>query len=239
MATAKQIEANRRNAQRSTGPRTLDGKARTRLNALVHGLRMEEFELLPNENREAYVARLTRWIEDLEPVGAVEEHLVRHAVDITWKLDRANAYETVQLTARVKAAEGPQELAMFDPSAEGERIRRYQFSLSRELKRTLDTLAKHKRERQRSETGPALELEMAPCGVPPEPVPLSNEELDADVTPIEAISEANVQLLFATDRPCAVEPAPAAATTEANRPRIMTQRDRALARMIKKATARR
>jgi hypothetical protein len=38
MATPRQIEANRRNAQKSTGPRTEAGRARSRLNALKHGL---------------------------------------------------------------------------------------------------------------------------------------------------------------------------------------------------------
>jgi len=38
MATEKQIAANRRNAKKSTGPRTQEGKARSRMNALRHGL---------------------------------------------------------------------------------------------------------------------------------------------------------------------------------------------------------
>ena len=38
MATAKQIEANRLNALKSTGPRTVEGKSASRLNAVTHGL---------------------------------------------------------------------------------------------------------------------------------------------------------------------------------------------------------
>ena len=52
MTSEKKAEANRRNALKSTGPKTPEGKAAVRLNALKHGLRSEEV-LLPGEDGEA------------------------------------------------------------------------------------------------------------------------------------------------------------------------------------------
>jgi len=52
MASKKQIEANRRNALKRSGPKTPDGKATARLNATKHGLLSQEV-LLPGEDEEA------------------------------------------------------------------------------------------------------------------------------------------------------------------------------------------
>ena len=49
MATHKQTEANRRNAQQSTGPRTGNGKARAAMNNLKHGIYAES-EIIPGED---------------------------------------------------------------------------------------------------------------------------------------------------------------------------------------------
>ena len=162
MATERQLEANRRNAQLSTGPRTQDGKEASKLNAIRHGLRAREGIVLPHEDAEAYHAKVEAWMTDLAPRNAAEEHLVRHAADISWKIDRADRYEVAQLTRRMEAAmqecddqseDARQEaaiLASFDPSMEGERLRRYQSSLSRELLRTIEALAKLRREEERA-----------------------------------------------------------------------------------------
>ena len=53
MSTEKQIEANRRNAQRSTGPKTPERKARSALNALQHGIR-SSLAVIPGESPENF-----------------------------------------------------------------------------------------------------------------------------------------------------------------------------------------
>src|SRR3954468_6253699 len=70
MATAAQIEANRCNAQMSTGPRTASGKARASLNATKHGRRAEAAApVLPQEDPDERDEKIRRWVEDLQPVG--------------------------------------------------------------------------------------------------------------------------------------------------------------------------
>ncbi len=83
----RKIEANRRNAQKSTGPRTREGKARSRFNALQDGLRAKTV-VLPGEDASAFEARLVKWNEEIGPRDDVERFLVRRAVQISWQLDR-------------------------------------------------------------------------------------------------------------------------------------------------------
>src|ERR1039457_5421396 len=75
MATQAQIDANRRNAQKSTGPRTPDGKAAVRQNAFRHGL-SATYPLLSDEHDDAFESIHTALIEENEPVGVNEEILV-------------------------------------------------------------------------------------------------------------------------------------------------------------------
>ena len=78
MATEKQIEANRRNAALSTGPKTEAGKALSRANATTHGLAAEHPEA---ESSPAFLDRRAKWGAELRPSGEV----------VGWALDRAVA----------------------------------------------------------------------------------------------------------------------------------------------------
>ncbi len=93
MATDKQTEANRLNAQKSTGPRTAAGKQRSRLNALKHGLRAS-MPVLPGEDPEELENLRESLREACQPADALEEVLVAQMVDAEWKRQRLNRFET-------------------------------------------------------------------------------------------------------------------------------------------------
>jgi len=93
VASECQIKANRLNAQRSTGPRTADGKARVALNALKHGLTGEQ-AVLPNENREDFDAFQNDLMSELNPHGALEGTLAERIVIDAWRLRRVVLLES-------------------------------------------------------------------------------------------------------------------------------------------------
>jgi hypothetical protein len=106
MASAAQVEANRRNAQKSTGPRTEAGKARIRLNALKSGAFSRAVTpVLPHEDPRELEGRIQQWSEDLEPQNAVERDLAARAARLSWVLERAERYETAHLARRVRKAQ--------------------------------------------------------------------------------------------------------------------------------------
>ncbi len=92
MTSDKQIRANRKNALKSTGPKTPEGKDVVRLNAVKHGLLSEEI-LLPNENKAAFEELSERLREELQPVGEVESLLVDRIIAARWRLNRLGRVE--------------------------------------------------------------------------------------------------------------------------------------------------
>jgi len=93
MTSYRQIEANRRNALKSTGPKSEEGKQASRCNALRHGLAAETVigSLEDAEDYKAFEAAITA---DYDAQSAVERELVLRLASILWRLRRATTMET-------------------------------------------------------------------------------------------------------------------------------------------------
>jgi hypothetical protein len=93
MTSFRQIEANRRNTLKSTGPNTEGGKFQSRRNALRHGLCAET--VIENvEDIEDYRAFEAAVIADYDAQTAVERELVLRLASLLWRLRRSTAIET-------------------------------------------------------------------------------------------------------------------------------------------------
>jgi hypothetical protein len=93
MTSYRQIEANRRNALKSTGPRTETGKQVSRCNAVRHGLTAETV-LSALEDAEDYKAFEAAITADYDAQSAIERELVLRLASILWRLRRATTMET-------------------------------------------------------------------------------------------------------------------------------------------------
>jgi hypothetical protein len=90
--SSKQLAANERNAERSTGPKSQEGKETVRFNALKHGLLAKE-ALLPGEDADTFQELSERLYADLRPEGAIETALVERIVSGLWRLRRLQRVE--------------------------------------------------------------------------------------------------------------------------------------------------
>ena len=93
MTSSKRIDANRRNARKSTGPITAEGKQRSRCNAVRHGLTAETV-IGALEDAEDYRAFEAAIIADYDAQSAVERELVLRLASLLWRLRRATTMET-------------------------------------------------------------------------------------------------------------------------------------------------
>ncbi len=101
------IEANRRNARRSTGPRTARGKANSRRNALKHGFLAKELLIAGGEGKEssAEFAQLLQGLTDyFQPEGLPEELLVEQIAAAYWRLRRLHQHEVGEIRRRLDDA---------------------------------------------------------------------------------------------------------------------------------------
>ena len=136
MPSQLQNEANRRNALKSTGPKTPEGKAIASRNAITHGL-SARMPVIPGENEAEFAAYTERWLDELEPIGPMEEHLAERIIGIAWRLRRV----------------GQIEADLFKPFESQEtnqlsRLNRYENALERSYYRAVKELRALQKERK-------------------------------------------------------------------------------------------
>jgi hypothetical protein len=162
MPSQRQIDANRRNAQLSTGSRTPEGRAAVGFNALRHGLTAQT-TVLPNENPEEFQELLDAFFAEYQPAGPTETLLVEQMAMATWRLRRMRALETGLFNIRMSQLSRDEDAAALDPrsrafayDASGSRsietLSRYETRIERSFYRAL-----HELERLRATTTPSIE----------------------------------------------------------------------------------
>ena len=98
MSTEAQIIANRRNAQKSTGPRSTRGKAIVSQNALKHGLWSSQ-TVIRSESQSDFELFRNQILTELSPQTPIESILVERIVDLSWRLKRINRIHTQTIDA--------------------------------------------------------------------------------------------------------------------------------------------
>ncbi len=168
--TNLQLESNRANAQRSTGPRTPDGKKRSSLNATRHGL-TGQVVVLPQEDMQAYQTHCQEFFAEWLPQGPTERHLIQTLADSQWRLHRALARDRAmfamgheQFGDQVHTAH-PQVHALFTSAVveiergkELDRLSRYASRIQRDYHRTLKEIQSLQQQRKAKEQ---VQLEQA------------------------------------------------------------------------------
>lgn len=155
MATLNQIIANRRNAQLSTGPRTPEGLAAVRFNALRHGLAAKT-AVLENENHEDFDELAETFRAEYQPLTPTENLLVDQMIMAAWRLARLRGIETglfdlrmTDLTARMQKdftclePNGRRAMAFLDDTRGAraiENLFRYETRIERSFYRALHEL---------------------------------------------------------------------------------------------------
>lgn len=156
MTSERRIEANRRNAQKSTGPRTSAGKAAVALNGVKHGLLSRE--ALVHGEREADLVEFGRRLRaQLAPDGALELLLADRIVSCAWRLRRLLRVESrlfkddgIQLE-QAFSAHGREKMAV---------LSRYEATIERSLYKALHELQRLQAARQGKTVSPPQAMDV-------------------------------------------------------------------------------
>jgi hypothetical protein len=109
MATLRQIESNRRNAAHSTGPRSVEGKAASRMNALKSGIHAESTIIIP-EDPAALAQLVDSFYRDYQPQAAMEAALLDNVIRDTWMLTRFARIDAEIIGYQIEAERYPLEV---------------------------------------------------------------------------------------------------------------------------------
>ena len=96
MSTEKKIAANRQNAQKSTGPKTPEGKNKVSQNAVTHGLTSHR-PVLDIEDTDEFRTFVNQFLDQLDPTNPIEFFFAKRAACQAWRIQRAQSYETLIL----------------------------------------------------------------------------------------------------------------------------------------------
>ncbi len=153
MLSEKQLEANRRNAQKSTGPKTAEGKSNSSRNNLRHGL-TGQISLLPTEDREAHDAFCHELIDSLTPETAMEQQLAQSIAEDSWRLNRARAIENNMFALGHHHERREAQIALADAetfqtqAVAFDRLTIYEQRINRNLQRNMKLLKELQTERK-------------------------------------------------------------------------------------------
>jgi hypothetical protein len=166
MASPAQINANRQNAQHSTGPRTPEGKARSAANSLKDGFHSSRL-VIPEEMRAEFDEFRSQLLKTTAPANVIEEQYYRRLLLHGWNLQRIQDAETQALLD----SEGLHRVEV---------LAKYRRDLERSYDRALKQLRELQAERViRSAAPPELRRLLAadaPLALPPPIRPMSREE---------------------------------------------------------------
>jgi hypothetical protein len=110
------IEANRQNAQKSTGPRTEEGKSRARRNATKHGLGSKIRVFADDQERAEFEDLKSRLWADLNPKGVLEAEMVEEIATCVWKLRPVEEMSMQDIKERGQASKAILEVFANSPS---------------------------------------------------------------------------------------------------------------------------
>jgi hypothetical protein len=145
MATSAQIEANRENAQKSTGARTEAGKRASSRNAVRHGLTGHIFTLLEWESAEEFDAVKTALEQEHKPATPTEKIFAEKMVQHYWLAQRCTSFQTLVMSDDTSDPE--QVMRTID------RYIRYQTHHQRQFQQALSSLLKLRAETRKAEIG--------------------------------------------------------------------------------------